>query len=244
MTDLVTRPAPRASRYGLGRMLVIDDTQVGELLAGWLEGAGFDTVVCDSSEGATRKFVDARPDVVFAPAAMATPDGVPICVWIRERSDVLMVATTPRGSRLDPLHAFDQGADLVIQAPMGGRELVARVRALLRRMPAQQPPLEVVIHYAGLALDIPAGTLSFGDVAMSLDACEVAALALLVRNGRTITRRVALAAAFDVAETDLDSHVRRLRLRLEAVEGWRRLVSLRGVGFRLLERPEPDHFIV
>jgi DNA-binding response OmpR family regulator len=210
-------------------------------LTDWLRDVRLETVLCLPADVTVALLDDV--DLVIVDAAAMSPDPpMSICRWLRGRTDVPLLATTRPGQ--DPLEPLRDGADMVLRTDCGAGELVARVRALLRRTPPRRRAegAEEVAAFAGLQVDRAASVLSVGDEALGLDEHELAAVWLLVVNGPRVTRRATLAAAFGVDQAELDDRVRKLRQRLESLEGWRRLVALRGVGFRLLTDPSSQPF--
>lgn len=218
-----------------GRILVAQN----ERLAATFTAAGFAVTTCGADDLTRAEVLEgAQPHLIIFGADDARPDAVLVCRRLVARTSALVVVLRSRSTPVDVGQLVASGADMVIEAPVGPGEAVARVRALFRRNPPAVTE-DPTVTYGGLRIDGSRGLLLLGDVAIALPPEEAAALTLLIRNGGRVTRRAVLAAAFDSTEADLDAAVRRLRQRLETVEGWRRLVALRGVGFRLLEEPPP-----
>ena len=232
------RAVGRDHGLDVGRVAVVGaDDDVSCALQEWLAAAGYTTASVSRVESV---FDDLPSDLVVLNASQA--DGLlQSARWVRARRGVRLAAVLPatRG-RIDAAHLLDSGADLVLAPPLRRNEVVARVRALLRRAP-QRTATEVAVRYGSLLLDRAGHRLHLGEVALDLDLREFGLLdALLTRPGE-VTSRASLCTSLALSETQLESLVRRTRKRLEAVEGWRRIVAQRRVGVRLLaEAPASD----
>ena len=228
--------------YGLGRVMIVDGhADWTPSVQAWLSSAGFEALACGPGDHARATFDERRPDLVVLSASL--DDGsspIALCAWVRSRSDVpIVVATSSRPLVLDRAHVLDSGADMVVDLPVGQHELVARLRALLRRTPPRLEDKAAVLRYGSLELDRERRVLLAGcvdeQVELRLDGREYEVMEALTLGGSKVTNRRVLRVALGVSDSELDGTVRRLRERLEAVEGWRRVVTQRGVGFRLLD---------
>jgi DNA-binding response OmpR family regulator len=225
-----------AAHYRLGRVLVAGDQQTwGSAVHQWLEDAGYEGEVGEV-ERVLVDFERLLPDLVVIAADPALPHTLVVCRWIRSRSTVplVVISQTPR---FDPVDVLASGADVVLRPTVGERELVARVRVLLRRRPARVAPAQDALAFGGLVLDPERRLVRLSGGTMPLEGRELELLQALLRDAPKLISRHALRAELREQDAVLDRRVRRLRGRLEAVEGWRRIVTVRGVGFRLLERP-------
>lgn len=220
--------------YSLGRVLVAGDEMAsGSAVRECLSSAGFETEACDSRE-VLIAFERVIPDLVVITARLDTSHTVAVCQWIRSRCSVPLVVIS--GSpRLDPVDVLTRGADLVLRSSVGERELVARVRGLLRRRPPRLTVRQPAWSFGDIALDREQRQLQLPGSMLQLEGREFHLMEMLMRGGPKLSARRALRETLREDDAGLDGLVRRLRERLEAVEGWRRIVTVRGVGFRVLE---------
>ena len=223
------------SRYDLGRVLVIDDRpESRHFIARCLGAEGFEAAACESGGDVTTVFGSLEPDLVVMAAELDHTPAGQLCMWIRARSGVpIVVAAEVRNH--DAVDVLDLGADVIVRTPISERELVARVRAVLRRNPPRWRSGDEVVGFGGMKLDRVARVLHLEERSLQLDGRDFVLMELLVLGAGTVTPRRTLEAVLGVTGAELDTYVRRLRARIEAIEGWRRIVSERSVGLRLLE---------
>lgn len=232
--------AATGGRLGLrlGRVLLSheDADSCGAAVVRWLASTGFEVTGCSAGRVLVA-FEQQRPDVVILAGDLQEQEAVTACRWISARSSVPLIVVTAPQSRLDLALVLSSGADFVLPTSVGERELVARVRALLRRTPPRRAGLQASGPYGGMRLDRERGVLELSDGALPLDGRELHLMNLLLCSAPRVTTRATARELLSVDDASLDGLVRRLRERLESIEGWRRIVSIRGVGFRLLESP-------
>lgn len=223
--------------YRLGRVLVAgDEMACGSVVRECLSSAGFEAEACDSREVLVA-FERIIPDLVVITADLAHSHTLAACQWIRSRGSVPLIVVTGSPT-LDPVDVLTRGADLVLRTSVGERELVARVRGLLRRNPPRLTVRQPVLGFGGIALDREQRQLQLSGSMLQLEGREFHLMEVLMKGGPKLTARRELRETLREDDAGLDGLVRRLRERLEAVEGWRRIVTVRGVGFRVLdERP-------
>lgn len=182
-------------------------------------------------------------DLALVDLAITGRSPVAVFAALRARSAIPIVAVSLEGSR-DPaaLDAYAAGADQLVARGQRPRELMARVRALLRRSPPHPRGSGLPVDAGSISLDPGRGVVSVGGTEVMLTIREGQILrALLDRPGRVVTRDqlAGLGRGKEDARL-LDSHVRSVRTKLEAAEGRRRIIAVRGVGFRLLPDGELD----
>lgn len=222
--------------YGFGRILVVDGPYSDrDILVEGITDDGYEVAACGDGD-ALRSFEQTRPHLVMVASDLPGHAAVRLCAWLRARSHVPIMVIHRKSSDVDPVRLLELGADRVIRVPVSAAELTARVRAMLRRT-RKSITYADEISFATLRLDTARRSLHVDGEAFSLEGRELVLAELLLSGGSKVTSRAHLMSAMNVTESELDGCVRRLRERLEAVEGWRRIVSQRGVGFRLLENP-------
>jgi DNA-binding response OmpR family regulator len=224
------------------RILVVDDeAPILELVRGYLEREGFavETVTDGpSAVGAVRASV---PDVVVLDVMLPGLDGIEVCRQIRTFSDAYVLMLTARGEEIDRIVGLTVGADDYLVKPFSPRELVARVKALLRR--PRRPADRVAALAAGLELDEPRRVVRMDGVPVELTALEFDLLAVLARDpGVVIGRQTLLdrvwGAEFVADDHLVDVHIGNLRRKLGDDPAAPRFIeTVRGVGYRLREEP-------
>ncbi|MDP1818334.1 MAG: response regulator transcription factor [Acidimicrobiales bacterium] len=230
-------------------LLVTDSAAWEDQIASWLHAEGYAVLVDDlrgpeqSTEGgagATEPTVSF--DIAVVDMGLTARPAAEVLARLRAHSAAPILAVSPVAFRAPvALDVYEAGADQLVTQAVGQRELVARVRALLRRWPGRpRPDQEPAAGLGPISVDIATCTLTIGDHSTGLtpDECAVL-LALLRRPGSVVHREELAAGEAGVRERVLDSVVRQVRGKLEAVEGRRRIETVRGVGFRLLPEPGP-----
>lgn len=212
------------------RVLVVeDDRGIAESLVRGLRQAGYEA----ESVGTGRAALAAStPDVVLLDLGLPDIDGVEVCRRVRARSDAAIIAVTARGEEADRVVALDEGADDYLVKPFGLAELLARVRAVLRRRRPAEPE---ILRHGPLTLDLRTRQVSVDGRAVALTPKEFGVLECLAADpGRVVSRRQILERAWDAhwygPTKVLDVHVAALRRKL-GVPGL--VETVYGQGFRL-----------
>jgi two-component system KDP operon response regulator KdpE len=241
MTDRGPDGRPDA---GALRILVVDDdpAMVGAISA-LVGSAGHHVVTAYDGEAALRRFEDEPPDVILLDLAMPGLDGVEVVRRVRRTSRVPIIVLTGETDELAKVEALDAGADDYVTKPFGRQELLARMRAVLRRgdggaMPAAEAPL----HVGALALDVGLYRATVDDREVGLTKTEFLLLGALVHaRGRVVPHARLLSAGWpgehDPDPQWLKPHVARLRAKLAAAGG-PVPASVRGVGYRLADEDD------
>ncbi|HWH24337.1 MAG TPA: response regulator transcription factor [Candidatus Limnocylindria bacterium] len=218
-------------------VLVVDDEQaLREAVAGALRGEGFRVIEAADGAAALERFRADPPDLVLLDLMLPELSGIEVCRIMRRESDVPIVMLTARDSETDKVVGLEVGADDYVTKPFSLRELLARVRALLRRRAAGRPAL---IELAGVQVDLAGHRLLRDGEALPVKPKAFELLAFLVRNpGRAFTREQLLQQVwgYDYAgETrTVDVHVHWLRALIEPDPRRPRLIeTVRGVGYVL-----------
>jgi two-component system response regulator MtrA len=229
-----TQPgAPLSAR---GRVLIVDDDQaLSEMLGIVLRGEGFDPVFCGDGAQALQVFRSCKPDVVLLDLMLPGRDGIDVCRSIRAESGVPIVMLTAKTDTVDVVVGLESGADDYIVKPFKPKELVARIRARMRRND-DAPPLTLTI--GDLAIDVSGHQVTRDGQALSLTPLEFDLLVCLARRpGKVFTREVLLQEVWGyrhAADTRLvNVHVQRLRAKIEHdPEDPTIVVTVRGVGYK------------
>jgi len=215
--------------------VVDDDPALAEMLTIVLRGEGIEVETCGSGGDALRVFRGYRPDVVLLDVMLPGKDGFEICREIRKESDTPVVMLTARGETSDVVRGLEVGADDYVVKPFKPKELVARVRAQMRRSSGGAPE---VLTIADLEIDYSGHRVTRGDQVISLTPLEFELLACLARKPwQVFTREMLLRDVWgyqQVADTRLvNVHVQRLRGKVEVdPDDPKVVVTVRGVGYR------------
>ncbi len=222
-------------------ILVVDDeAKIVQLARDYLERAGFAVLAADEGRAAIATARSARPDLVILDLGLPELDGLDVARALRKESEVPIVMLTGRSDESDKIAGLELGADDYVTKPFSPKELVARVRAVLRRGERADAPGDV-IRAGDVTLDVPRMKTLVGERAVELTATEFQLLATLARQpGRIFTRTQLLDAvrgvAFESYERAIDAHVKNLRRKLEPDPREPRYVlTVYGVGYRFAD---------
>ena len=228
---------PNQTRTGSkGTVLVVDDdTALAEMLTIVLNNEGFETVVCPTGDQALGMFREERPDIILLDLMLPGMDGVDVCKAIRAESGVPIVMLTAKNDTVDIVVGLESGADDYIVKPFKPKELVARIRARLRRLGEEAPE---TITIADLVIDVAGHSVKRGGTPIALTPLEFDLLLCLARKPwQVFTREVLLEQVWGyrhAADTRLvNVHVQRLRSKIEHdPEHPEIVVTVRGVGYK------------
>jgi DNA-binding response OmpR family regulator len=225
-------------------ILVVDDEpKIVQLARDYLEHAGFTVLTAHDGKAALASARGQRPDLVVLDLGLPELDGLDVARMLRAESNVPIVMLTGRSEESDKLVGLELGADDYVTKPFSPKELVARVRAVLRRL--ERPKLSSELIAVGdVRLDVPRMHVTRSDRAVDLTPTEFELLATLAREpGRVFTRSQLLDAvhgvAFESYERAIDAHVKNIRRKLEDdPSSPRYLLTVYGVGYRFAELDE------
>lgn len=201
-------------------VLVVDDEpQIVKVLRGYLEQAGFRVITASDGPMAITQFKHEKPDLVLLDLNLPGMDGLDVSRRLRAGSNVPIIMVTARVEEADRLVGLELGADDYVTKPFSPREVVARVRAVLRRAEAA-PAAPAVLRAADITIDMTRHEAVRGDRPLALTPTEFALLATLAREpGRVFTRLQLLEAvqgdAFEGYERTVDAHIKNLRAKIE-----------------------------
>jgi DNA-binding response OmpR family regulator len=219
-------------------ILVVDDEpMVREVVVRYLKRDGYITVEAADGDEALVRFAASTPDLVVLDLMLPGTDGLAVCRWIRERSSAPVVMLTARGEEADRIVGLEIGADDYVQKPFSPRELVARVRAVLRRAASPQDVAER-LTFDDLEIDSACREVTLAGEPLKLTAKEFDLLWFLAGNPRRVFSRDHLMQRVWGYESSIDTgtvtvHVRRLREKIEADPSRPlRIETVWGVGYR------------
>jgi two-component system, OmpR family, alkaline phosphatase synthesis response regulator PhoP len=221
-------------------LVVEDEPGIGRLVRDYLERAGFAVASASTGEEALAQARATRPALVVLDLGLPDRDGLDVTRDLRQVANIPIVMLTARGDESDRIVGLELGADDYVVKPFSPKELVARVRAVLRRSESSASDAEV-LSVLDVVLDVRRRRVSVAGRQVELTATEFALLETLMREpGRVYTRGQLLDAvhgvSFDSYERAVDAHVKNLRRKLEPEPGSRRYVqTVHGVGYRFAE---------
>ena len=200
-----------------------------------LRPEGYDVDLANSGIAALEHAKDRRPDLVVLDLMMPGMDGLEVCRQLRAAGDLPILFLTARGGTADRVRGLDSGADDYLVKPFDYAELLARVRALLRR----RPPAPSILQFADLTVELGTGEVRRGERRVALTAREFALLTYLLRHPRQVlSREQLLEAVWTGEETDdnvVAVYIGYLRSKLEAPGEPRLIQTIRGFGYSLRE---------
>jgi two-component system response regulator RegX3 len=236
-------------------LVVEDEDSIALPLAAALEREGYATRITGSAPEAIALAAELQPDLILLDVMLSDGSGLDVCREVRRHSDLPIIMLTARGDETDRVVGLELGADDYVVKPFSARELVARIRAVLRRVPdtpsaeaaapAAAVPAEAARQVGGVTVDGAMRRATLDGAEIALTRREFDLLALLVRNaGTVLTRERLMDEVWDTnwfgSTKTLDVHVSSLRRKLgdDAVDS-RYLHTVRGVGFRFASPGEP-----
>ena len=225
----------------MSTILVVDDEpQIAEIARDYLRLAGFDVIVAGDGVRALETARGRRPDLVVLDLGLPGLDGLEVARALRKESDVPIIMLTARVAEDDRLRGLEIGADDYVTKPFSPRELVARVRAVLRRSERRYEDGDL-LRVSDLVIDAARMSVRRGDEPIDLTPTELQILATLARHpGRVFTRSQLLDAArgtdAEAYDRAIDSHVKNIRRKLERdPHAPRYLETVYGIGYKLVE---------
>ena len=225
-------------------LLVEDDLRLATLTREYLEGHGVAVVHVADGRKAQDEALSGRYDAVLLDLMLPGKDGLDVCRDVRARSDVPIVVLTARGEEADRVMGLELGADDYVAKPYSPRELLARIRAVVRRARGRAGPAREAVRVGGLLVDPAARRVVLDGREVVLTGYEFALLlALAQRAGRVLGREqlmeLARGSADDAFDRSIDVHVSRLRQKLGDDPKRPRLIkTVRGAGYVLAGEAE------
>ena len=222
------------------KILIVDDEPaLSEPLEFLLQREGYETAVAADGVTALSKFDAENPDLVLLDLMLPGLSGTEVCRQIRTRSNIPIIMLTAKDSEVDIVVGLELGADDYVTKPYSTRELLARIRAVLRRRTEDDPGDSGILQVGGIRMDVERHTVAVDGSETPMPLKEFELLELLLRNaGRVLTRgqlidRVWGSDYFGDTKT-LDVHIKRIRSKIERVPSAPEiLVTVRGLGYRI-----------
>lgn len=221
-------------------LVVEDEKKLVAILKGYLEQAGFSVVTASDGEQALAMFRHEKPALVLLDLNLPKLDGLDVCRALRKESNVPIIMVTARVEEADRLIGLELGADDYITKPFSPREVVARVRAVLRRAEGEPARTETLVA-GDLTLDLAKHSVRLKDREIELTPTEFDLLTVLMQNpGRAFTRLQLLdrvqGEAFEGYERTIDAHIKNLRQKIERdPKNPRYILTVFGVGYKFAE---------
>jgi DNA-binding response OmpR family regulator len=225
------------------KILVVDDErEIVKLVRTYLEKAGFRVVTANDGQEGLTVFRHEKPDLVVLDLNLPRVDGLDVCRTIQRESDTPVIMLTARVEEQDRLIGLELGADDYIVKPFSPREVVARVRTVLRRTTLRATPSAPEAIIAGdVILDLVRHAATVAGQPVELTPTEFALLrAMVAQPGRAFSRMELLDAvqgeAYEGYERTIDTHIKNLRIKIEAdAKNPTRIITVYGVGYKLAE---------
>ena len=221
------------------RVLVVEDEEsFSDALSFMLRKEGFEVGVAATGTDAVAQFDQQGADVVLLDLMLPGMSGTEVCRNLRQRSNVPIIMVTAKDGEVDKVVGLELGADDYVTKPFSSRELVARIRAVMRRTGEPEELLPAVLEAGPVRMDVERHLVSVNGASVSLPLKEFELLELLLRNaGRVLTRGVLIDRVWGSDYVGdgktLDVHVKRLRSKIEADPAAPlHLVTVRGLGYK------------
>jgi DNA-binding response OmpR family regulator len=233
------------SMVAVATILVVDDEpRIVQLVRDYLEHGGFTVLVASDGQAALRTARTGRPDLIVLDLGLPGLDGLDVTRALRREGEVPIIMLTARTEETDKLVGLELGADDYLIKPFSPKELVARVRAVLRRAEGLRSPPDIIRVGSDVELDVPRMEALFEKRRIDLTKTEFQLLATMARQpGRVFTRAQLLDAvkgvAFESYERAIDAHIKNIRRKIETnPRSPRYVLTVFGVGYRFAEPPE------
>ena len=238
MQNILQRKGKRTMKHAQTILIADDDANICELVRLYLEKEGFETVVCFNGEKALEIYKSGGIDLAVLDIMMPKTDGVTVCREIRKDSKMPIIMLTAKGETFDKVLCFELGADDYVVKPFEGKELVARVKAVLRRSAmTEKEDEEKVVSYENITINLTNYELILGGKSIDIPPKELELLYYLASHpNRVFTREQLLEDVwgFDYFgdSRTVDVHVKRLRENIEGYDEKWQLKTVWSVGYK------------
>lgn len=220
----------------IGKILIVDDDEnICEVIKMYVESAGYNTRVCHNGKEAEEVFSEYRPDLVLLDIMIPNIDGIDVLKWIRKEYETPVIMLTAKGETFDKVLGLELGADDYIVKPFEPKEMLARMKAVLRRYNIDNENKEV-LNFEQLTIDINSYTVVYKGEEIKMPPKEFELLYYLAGNkNRVFTREQLLCEVWGYDypgdSRTVDVHVKRLREKLQGGPNWQ-IETVWGVGYK------------
>lgn len=216
-------------------LVVDDDPRLRDLVALALQRADFTVITASNGQLALTHAARENPDLIVLDIGLPELDGLEVCRRLRARSQVPILFLTARADEIDRILGLELGADDYVTKPFSPRELVARVRAILKR--SQPAPEKSTLRHGALTLDPARHLCTLSETPVALTHAEMALLSALMQRPDQVHPRAQLVETVwsgeDISDRTLDSHLRNLRRKLAEAGAPQAIQTLHGIGIRM-----------
>lgn len=225
-------------------LIVDDDSNIAELIALYLTKECFDTCIVNDGEQALREFKTFQPDLILLDLMLPGMDGYQVCREIRHTSDVPIIMLSAKGETFDKVLGLELGADDYIIKPFDSKELVARVKAVLRRFHVKQPVVssnEKCVNYPDLSINLTNYSVIYKNERVDMPPKELELLYFLASSpNQVFTREQLLDHIWGyeyIGDTrTVDVHIKRLREKIKDHDKWS-IATVWGIGYKFEVKP-------
>jgi DNA-binding response OmpR family regulator len=226
----------------MATILVVDDEpRIVQVVRDYLQHGGFAVLVASDGPTALRTARTGRPDLIVLDLGLPGKDGLDVARELRREGDIPIIMLTARSEESDKLVGLELGADDYVTKPFSPKELVARIRTVLRRAEGMKGPADVIRVGSEVELDVPRMDARFAGKRVELTKTEFQLLATMARQpGRVFTRGQLLESvrgvAFESYERAIDAHIKNIRRKIERdPRSPRYVLTVYGVGYKAAE---------
>ncbi|WP_333860193.1 response regulator transcription factor [Clostridium sp.] len=220
----------------IGKILIVDDDEnICEVIKMYVENAGYEVQVANDGKAAETVFLDYKPDLVLLDIMLPNIDGIDVLKWIRKDYETPVIMLTAKGETFDKVLGLELGADDYIVKPFEPKEMLARIKAVLRRYSVDNENKEV-LKFEQLVIDINSYTVTYRNEDIKMPPKEFELLYYLANNkNRVFTREQLLCEVWGYDypgdSRTVDVHVKRLREKLQGGPNWQ-IETVWGVGYK------------
>ena len=220
----------------IGKILVVDDDEnICEVIKMYLESSGYDTMLCHDGKKAQEVYLEYKPDLVLLDIMLPHVDGIDVLKWIRRDGETPVIMITAKGDTFDKVLGLELGADDYIVKPFEPKEMLARVKAVMRRYNAEGNGKET-LSFQDLTIDVNSYTVTYKGEEIKMPPKEFELLHYLASNkNRVFTREQLLCEVWGYDypgdSRTVDVHIKRLREKLNGGMNWQ-LETVWGVGYK------------
>ncbi|MBU3196909.1 response regulator transcription factor [Clostridium algidicarnis] len=220
----------------IGKVLIVDDDEnICEVIKMYLQNSGYDTRLSHDGKSAQEAFLNYKPDIVLLDIMIPHMDGIDVLKWIRKENETPVIMLTAKGDTFDKVLGLELGADDYIVKPFEPKELIARVKAVMRRYNSDNGSRET-LTFPELTIDINSYTVVYKDEDIKMPPKEFELLHYLANNkNRVFTREQLLCEVWGYDypgdSRTVDVHIKRLREKLHGGPNWQ-LETVWGVGYK------------